>query len=56
MSNKKPIPDMEAFDQLDDFGKWAVAKVFMETPEVPPDSEITKALCQRGFVPEKEEN
>jgi len=56
MSKRKPIPDMEAFDQLDDLGKWAVAKVFLETPEVGKDNEITEALRKRGFVPEKEEN
>lgn len=49
-------PDIEEFDKLDDLGKWAVAKVFMETPEVSAKNEITDALRERGFVPEKEEN
>jgi hypothetical protein len=48
--------DMEEFDKLDEEAQWAVAKVFMETSEVSKENEITDALRQRGFVPEKEEN
>ena len=49
-------PDMEEFDQLDDAAKWAIAKVFLETPEVGDGGEITEALRQRGFVKDEETN
>jgi len=48
--------DMDIFDQLDDDAKWAVSKVFLETPEVGDGGEITEALRQRGFVKDEEAN
>lgn len=45
----------EVFDQLDELGKLAVARAFLETPEVGKDNPISKELRRRGYgLPEGE--
>jgi hypothetical protein len=39
----------EVFDQLDEVGKLAVARAFLETPEVGKDNPISKELRRRGY-------
>lgn len=46
----------EEFDKLDDFGKWAVVQVFLDTPaSSDPNSPFVEELRRRGYLRRKEE-
>jgi hypothetical protein len=47
---KETVEEMlEVFDTLDEVGKHLVAAVFLDTPAVDPDSEISQELRRRGY-------
>jgi hypothetical protein len=40
---------LEVFDTLDEIGRHIVAAVFLDTPGVDPDSEISQEHRRRGY-------